>query len=460
MKRLIIVYLLGFWFNGASQEVSEPPGILKDSVEVKGASGESYTLYLPSTYKIDESSPIVFIFDPAARGLAGVRPFIEASEKYNHILICSNNAKNGPYTPNLQIADRLFQTVLPAYSIDQNRIYTAGFSGGSRLAAAIAVLSNAMQGVIACGAGFPKSPMYFPNSNNSFTYVGLVGDLDMNYQEMHKTSEWMAKLGLQHELFLFEGEHQWPPPATIVKAFDWLERQAIARGLVPINEEQNKNSFDETLATARAYEEKGKLLEAVTEYERLLKDFSGYMPVDSLQPKIKRIKKQKAYKKALAIQKKVAVLEDTLSSNFLKRFRDEIAQGKSPDEFKWWKNRVKNLRQKYSNSEDTVYQKMGFRLERQLFALAIESFNSFLRENKVNQIQYTEQLLLVLAPDNPLAHYQLARGYASRNMIEKSLLHLEKVLQLGWTNKDFIRSTKEFIQLKEHPEFKRILSTY
>lgn len=75
-------------------------------------------------------------------------------------------------------------------------------------------------------------------------------------------------------------------------------------------------------------------------------------------------------------------------------------------------------------------------------------------------MQYTEQLLLVLAPDNPYAHYQLSSGYASRNMIDKSLLHLEKVLQLGWTNKDFIRGTKEFIHLKQHPEFIRILSTY
>lgn len=320
MKRLILLYLLGFWFNGAAQEVSEPPGILKDSVAVKGTSGESYTIYLPSSYSLDESSPIVFIFDPTARGLAGIRPFIESSEKYNYILICSNNAKNGPYSPNLEIANKLFQTVLPSYSIDHNRIYTAGFSGGSRLAAAIAVLSNTMQGVIACGAGFPKSPMYFPNSNSSISYVGMVGDLDMNYQEMNKTSDWMAKLGLPHELFLYKGEHQWPPPATIVRTFDWLQRQAETKGLVPLNEELNKISFDETLAMTRYCEENGKLPEAVTEYERLLKDFSVYLPADSLQPKIKQIKRQKAYKKTLAIRKKVAVIEDTLSSNFLKRF--------------------------------------------------------------------------------------------------------------------------------------------
>lgn len=457
MKALVSLFIFSCFFLGYTQAKDPLPGILTDSVPVTQNSDESYALYLPSNYDPKTLSPIVFIFDPAGRGVTGLQPFIEASEKYSYILICSNDSKNGPYSPNLKIADNLFKGVLNNYAIDQKRIYTAGFSGGSRLAATIAVLSNGIRGVIACGAGFSKSPMYFPNVQNSFSYAALVGQRDMNYQEMKKTIQWVSKIGLPNELFLFEGEHHWPPSTVIVRGFDWLQNEALRQGLVPLNKDERLLNYHNSLSLATSLEKNGKFHDAVKEYERLQRNYSGLMEGDDFDTTITNIKRLKTYKKAEAIENRVAILEDSLSQKFLQRFGDESLEGKSSDNFKWWKNQLKRLSKKHSEHKQSSYRDMAYRINRQLFAVAIESFDAFLLDENDKGAAYCEELLLVIAPENPFVHYQLARRYAVKDMPQKCLGHLEKVLALGWNDTDYIRNTKEFSKLKTDPAFIALL---
>lgn len=457
MKALVFLFLFSFFFLGLSQSKDPLPGILTDSVPVVQNSNESYALYLPSKYDPKSPSPIVFIFDPAARGITGLQPFIEAAEKYSYILICSNDSKNGPYSPNLKIADNLFKGVLSTYAVDQKRIYTAGFSGGSRLAATIAVLSNSIRGVIACGAGFAKSPMYFPNVQNSFSYAALVGYRDMNYQEMKKTVQWASKIGLPNEIFQFEGEHQWPPSSVILRAFDWLQNEALRQGLVQADNDSRLLNYQRSLSLADSLEKKGHLYDAVIEYGRLQRNYADLIDVDNLDATIKSIKKQRSYKREEVIENKVAILEDSLSQKFLQRFKQESLEGKSPDNFKWWKNQLNRFNKKYSEHKQSAYRDMAYRINRQLFAVAIESFNAYLSDGNDKEAVYCEELLLVIAPENPFAHYQMARRYAAKNMPKKSLEHLERVLTLGWNDIEFIRNTKEFSKLRLDPAFIALL---
>ena len=396
MKALVFLFLFNFFFLGLSQTKDPLPGILTDSVAVTQNSEESYALYLPSDYDPKSPSPIVFIFDPAARGVTGLQPFIEAAEKYSYILICSNDSKNGPYSPNLKIADNLFKGVINTFAVDQNRIYTAGFSGGSRLASTIAVLSNSISGVLACGAGFAKSPMYFPNVQNSFSYAALVGYRDMNYQEMLKTVQWASKIGLPNELFLFEGEHQWPPSSVILRAFDWLQNEAVKQGLAPVNNEGRIWNYQHSSSLADSLEKNGHLHDAVIEYERLQRNYTDLIDGDHLDAAIKRIKKQKTFKRAKVIENKVAILEDSLSQKFLQRFGQESLEGKSSDNFKWWKNQLNRFNKKYSEHKQSAYRDMAYRINRQLFAVAIESFNAFLLDENNKEAAYCEEFLLVI----------------------------------------------------------------
>ncbi|NNJ88098.1 MAG: hypothetical protein HKP53_01740 [Eudoraea sp.] len=456
MKALISLFIFSFCFLGLAQS-KDPAGTLKDSVRVSLNSDESYALYLPGNYDAESLSPIVFIFDPAGRGVTGLHSFIEAADKYSYILICSNDSKNGPYSPNLKIADNLFKEVLNTYAVDQNRIYTAGFSGGSRLAATIAVLSNSIRGVIACGAGFAKSPMYFPNVQNSFSYAALVGHRDMNYQEMKKTVQWASKIGLPNELFVFRGEHQWPPSAEILKAFDWLQNEAVRQGLERVNYDTRVLEYQRSISLADSLEKNSHLQDAANEYERLLRKYPDLTDGDHVKANLKRIKKLRSFKKAEGIENKVAILEDSLSQRFLQRFGQESMEGKSADDFKWWNNQLLRFNKKYSEHKYAAYRDMAYRINRQLFAVVIESFDAFLLDENDKEAAYCEDLLMVIAPDSPFTHYQMARRYATKNMPDKSLEHLAKVLALGWNDKEFIRNTKEFSKLRSDPAFIELL---
>ena len=130
LKHFLLIILLFNYCSLASQVDDFPIGEIVDSIAVSKTSNETFALYLPSNHKPNTLSPIVFIFDPAARGKIGIHPFIKAAEKYNYILICSNNSKNGPYDQNIKIASRLYDKVFSDFSINPKRVYTAGFSGG------------------------------------------------------------------------------------------------------------------------------------------------------------------------------------------------------------------------------------------------------------------------------------------------------------------------------------------
>ncbi|MEY8020247.1 hypothetical protein AB8P51_05430 [Muriicola sp. SD30] len=460
MKRFLFLYILCACLWGNAQPHQEETGVLTDSIPVTGAAGESFAAYLPTGYQNNQPSPIVFIFDPAGRGKTGIQPFISIAEKYGYILICSNNSRNGPYAPNLEIADRLFKTVFAKYNVNSDRIYTAGFSGGSRLAGTIAVLSGAIQGVIACGAGFAQYPLYFPSKNSHFSYLGIVGNKDMNYREMHKTKEWLESLQISNELIVFEGEHQWPPPEVILRAFNWLEEEAFRKGIKKENKLQRNENFSEVLSRAIDFEKEDKRVDAARELNRLIKYYPDLIATDSLKKRLKKLKRAKSYRKEKALLNNVATLEDTLNHKMKQKFALELSLGHSPDKFQWWKETIRELNEKYSSHKETEYQLMAFRLKRSLFAMAGESMDSFLRENKVKEQEYTEELLLVIAPDSPYTHYQLARKYAAWNKNPSALDHLERVLQLGWTDKDFIRNTVEFQQIKKLKDFQDLLNRY
>jgi hypothetical protein len=54
----------------------------------------SYALYLPSYYTPEKKFPVIYAFEPAARGAYPVERFKEAAEKFGYVIIASNSAAN------------------------------------------------------------------------------------------------------------------------------------------------------------------------------------------------------------------------------------------------------------------------------------------------------------------------------------------------------------------------------
>ena len=146
---------------------------------------QTYALYLPSTYAPAKAWPIVYAFDPVARGNVPVELMKDAAERYGYIVVSSNNSRNGAWKPQIDAAQAISDDTHTRFIIDDRRVYFAGFSGGARVASRIAQQCKCAAGVLLSGAGFSIGAS--PSRDAVFAVFATVGDLDFNYAEVTPT---------------------------------------------------------------------------------------------------------------------------------------------------------------------------------------------------------------------------------------------------------------------------------
>jgi dienelactone hydrolase len=219
-------------------------------------STQSYAIYIPSKYDENRQWSIVYAFDSHAKGKIPVNKYKNIAEKYSFILVASNNSQNGtPPEITDEYVKTLFEDTKSKLNINQNQIYTLGFSGGARVASKIALSNNEIKGVIACGAGFPQIDKPI---EKKFNFVAVVGNEDFNYLELKNLDRQLNQTVLNHKLIIFEGKHEWPPENIIDEAFSFVK--------TGIN-----NSTPTTFNNEEDQKEKMELIEQ----QKYLNDFSS-----------------------------------------------------------------------------------------------------------------------------------------------------------------------------------------
>jgi hypothetical protein len=204
---------------------------------------QSYALYLPSNYTPSKAWPIIFFFDPHAKGTDPLERYKDLAEKYGYILAASNNSKNGnAWELTQQIASNFFYDVEQRVNAAKLRIYTAGFSGGGKVAASLANFNGGIAGVIACGAPLPFQKDAL---KNRFDLFGVAGRGDFNYTEMRQINGTLDNWQLRHQLITFDGKHEWAPKESMQEAFMWFELNAMKDKLIPKIEDLIKQVKDE-----------------------------------------------------------------------------------------------------------------------------------------------------------------------------------------------------------------------
>lgn len=217
---LSIVFIVVLGFSTVAQQQLNPGQVI-DSVYCTSDNSHSYSLYLPSTYAADRAWPIVFIFDAGGRGKLAVEKFQAGAEQHGFILIGSNNFRNGPMDQAFEAANRLFEDAQSRYPIDGDRLYTAGLSGGARVATAIATLVPDVDGVIACAAG--EHSQYPITDEHAFTFVSVVGHTDMNLYEVEVLHRRITNSQMNHVMINFDGGHGWADDETLSTALEWIK---------------------------------------------------------------------------------------------------------------------------------------------------------------------------------------------------------------------------------------------
>src|ERR1039457_3513999 len=214
LSRTSIAGLLFVACGFAAEEL--PRGQVVDRVTARDNDRQSYALYLPSNYTPDRTWPILYCLDPGARGRVPVERFAAAAEKAGFIVAGSNNSRNGPLAPVQEAIRWLVTDTHARLAIDDSRVYTAGFSGGARVALQWAH-NGSIAGVVACSAGFSEMPKEIP-----FKIFATAGFDDFNHDELYRQSREMAKRGVPHRFTEFEGGHDWLPAPLATEALDYF----------------------------------------------------------------------------------------------------------------------------------------------------------------------------------------------------------------------------------------------
>lgn len=217
----------------APKTLTLPLGKLVERVPCVGHPEQTYALYLPRGYTPERRWPILYAFDASSDGASVAKLFQTAAETYGWIVVSSwNTASDGPMEPNFKAMSALWPDTHDRFSIDDSRVYAAGFSGTVRFACILALTRpGTISGVIGAGAGFPfGSP---PKKGNPFVFFGTVGDRDFNYYEMNDLDAALTGLAVPHRIEHWAGPHDWPPATLATQAVAWMEMAAMKAGKRP-----------------------------------------------------------------------------------------------------------------------------------------------------------------------------------------------------------------------------------
>ena len=153
MKKFLLVFAFSISLAASAQTITIAKGKLIDSLIVSDSIPETFALYLPSTFDISKKWPVVFVFDMKGRGKQATSMMLQSAEKEGYVVASSNNVNDSlSIAKNVLVASRMFNQVAAMLPLNTERIYTAGFAGGGRLASVLPTFIKNIAGVISCGA--------------------------------------------------------------------------------------------------------------------------------------------------------------------------------------------------------------------------------------------------------------------------------------------------------------------
>src|SRR5258708_30082890 len=305
-----------------------PPGVVIPKVEVISDGKQSYALYLPSKYSSEKRWPIVYVFDPLARGQLALEQFRQAAELYGYIVAASNNSRNGPWPPELEAANAVFRDTQERLSVDTARIYFAGFSGGARVSSQLAQICKCAAGVILSGAGFSFASQ--PTAEAKFVVFSAVGNTDFNYSEVIPLQEKLEKATLAHWLRVFEGSHEWAPPSVLDEALAWFSVQSMKSQRGPRDDVFLGEQFAAVQQQALAIEKSADLLAAWRAYRQLAATFEALRDVSTIRAKAEELEKRKDFRDAAKHERNDFAEQARLSDEILSATSVKKSDDSSP----------------------------------------------------------------------------------------------------------------------------------
>ena len=438
-------------------------GKLIENVVCQADPAQSYALYLPSSFDPGKKWPILFLFDPGARGAAGVEAFRAAAETYGWILVGSNNSTNGPMRESAIAALAVWADALKRLTFDERRVYASGFSGGARVASVFPrVIGRAIAGVIGCGAGLSASIK--PGDLKAAAFFGLTGLADFNYGEMKNLDLALDPSGVPHRFLFFEGVHAWPDPTSCARAVGWMEVMAMKGGLRPNAEALVEAVVGQEFDEARSFEDAGRAFWAVDRLEAAGNLAEGLVGIPDLAARIEGLKARREYGQFLSAEKRRDKRVGEFRSSFGRAFGlvedDETGGGTAvPTALK--EMGIGFLKKEAKNEKTLEDRSLASRLLFEFsFAAQTRATELFGKGETARAGAYLD--LAIAACEDGLfrekyLYFNRARVAALTGDKKRALDFLSAAVDKGLSDIDLLENTKELDPIRKTDRFREIL---
>ena len=397
--------------------------------------------YLPASANQDNKLPVILFLDPHASGALPVELYKPLADEFGYILVGSNRSHNGQtISEAFSIFEKMKNTVLETLPANASRVYVAGFSGGSRVAAAVGGKYQDIQSVIACGAGIGNVQN---QPQPTFDYFGIVGNEDFNMNEMISTDRMLKRAGFRNAMVIFDGGHAWPPADVMREAFWWLDLNAMKQKTLFTNQSTianavnwYKNELSQLISSKRFF---GAGLVA----ERAIKALDGLTSTDFFDKELQQIRSKTDYQKQLAevvgnMQKEMGMQNSYISAMTEK-------------DTTWWKKEIRHLQDSTISKNDRL---MNKRLLSYLGLIAYMFSDKAVNEQNIEAAEKFLEIYRLVEPTNPEHFFLEAKRRMLMNDPVNAVAYLKLATILGFSDRDRILQEPLFESLSGNQDFK------
>ena len=443
--------------------VEEPEaGKVIRQVSCRADSEHHYALYLPSYFyqSGEEEWPVIYAFEAAGRGDLPVELFSEAAEKYGYIIAGSNISENGPWETILMAAEMMITDVEARFKVDKARRYTAGFSGGARVAAALAILYGTFEGVIGCGAGFSSN--YPPNFDMQFSYIGLIGNRDYNFQEMMLLDDKLSTFRIDHYICEFPGSHEWPPALVLKDAVQWLHFKAMKNDLIWIDYGMREDFYELQQSIIQNLLDEGRKYDAYMECLKTLSYLDGIRRMNDIITWADDLWKSPEVKEEMKNRRNILEEERAFYYQYHEAFaayRYNLEDSMTPIKpAKWWREQLKIANNKIHRGNSPADTLLGRRMIDFMWRSAYMNYESVQGSNYQSLSLFYLDIWAQVQPDAVSPYFFMARTYAREGKSARALKELEKAINRGLDDPAIIENDPWLASLSPLPEYQRLVN--
>ena len=408
-----------------------PAGRVIRQITSRADTNQRYALYLPSAFTRDRRWPILFLLDPRGRALIPLQRFQPVAERLGYIAISSyNTLSDGPSEPNYNAMNAMLDDVQRSLPVDSRRFYLVGFSGTTRFAWEVdRQLPGTIAGIIGAGAAVPGGRAWMRSNigKSSPVLFGTIGTLDPNYEELRSFDAELDTIGALHHVERFDGGHQWPPTELSTRAVEWLELQAMRRGLKPRQQPWIDSLYAAWLARAARSDSAGDASAAARGYRLVRADFEALTDVSAAAVRSSALEQDPRVRRARSVEAAISERDWKLGSALV-TFAGELKATSSPPSIDQARKRLEldALRREAARTDDSTASVAARRaLERIFTHLSFYVPREFFDARRYAHAAYALQVARLIKPDDGGACFWQARALAQLGDKANALAALE-----------------------------------